>query len=112
MLNYDTTLVARSSELEINNRILSNKLDSTSKELTRNKKRLIYLESLKEDIEAGSNGDLVLNLTTILAEVKNDNKKLKTEAGALKTTNDQLKKDNEVLLREIERLKYMLDLKE
>jgi hypothetical protein len=112
MLNYDTTLVARSTELELNNRILSNKLDSTSRELTRNKKRLIYLESLKEDIEAGSNGDLVLNLTTILADVKRDNKKLKTEAGALKTTNDLLRKDNEVLLREIDRMKYMLDLKE
>ncbi|PCJ67614.1 MAG: hypothetical protein COA58_00315 [Bacteroidetes bacterium] len=112
MLSYDTTLVSRSAELQINNRLLSSKLDSTSRELSRNKKRLIYLESLKEDIEAGSNGDLVLNLTTILANIKNDNKKLKGEASILEMKNEVLKKDNEVLLREIDRLKYMLDLKE
>ena len=112
MLNYDTTLVSRSTTLEYNNKILSEKLDSTTKIVTRNKKRLEYLESLKEDVEKGSNGDLVLNLTSILADVKNENQRLKAENRTTKEQKEQVKKDNTVLLREIERLKYMLDLKE
>ena len=112
MLNYDTTLVSRSTTLEYNNKILSEKLDSTTKIVTRNKKRLEYLESLKEDVEKGSNGDLVLNLTSILADLKNENQQLKAENRTTKEQKEQVKKDNTVLLREIERLKYMLDLKE
>ena len=112
MLNYDTSLVSRSATLEYNNKILSEKLDSTTKIVTRNKKRLEYLESLKEDVENGSNGDLVLNLTSILADVKNENQRLKAENRTTKEQKEQVKKDNTVLLREIERLKYMLNLKE
>ena len=112
MLNYDTTLVSRSTTLEYNNKILSEKLDSTTKIVTRNKKRLEYLESLKEDVENGSNGDLVLNLTSILADVKNENQRLKAENRTTKEQKEQVKKDNTVLLREIERLKYILNLKE
>lgn len=112
MLNYDTTLLTRSAELEIDNRILSNKLDSTSRALTVASKRLTYLESLKEDIEAGSNGDLVLNLTSILADIKRENKTLKITNQELERTNAQQKKDNEVLLREIERMKYLLEIQE
>jgi hypothetical protein len=112
MLNYDTSLVSRSATLEYNNKILSEKLDSTTKIVTRNKKRLEYLESLKEDVENGSNGDLVLNLTSILADVKNENQRLKAENRTTKEQKEQVKKDNTVLLRQIERLKYMLNLKE
>jgi hypothetical protein len=112
MLNYDTSLVSRSTTLEYNNKILSKKLDSTSRIVSRNKKRLEYLESLKEDVEKGSNGDLVLNLTSILADLKNENQKLKADNATAKEQKEQVKKDNTVLLREIERLKYMLDLKE
>ena len=88
------------------------KLDSTTKIVTRNKKRLEYLESLKEDVEKGSNGDLVLNLTSILADLKNENQQLKAENRTTKEQKEQVKKDNTVLLRQIERLKYMLNLKE
>jgi len=112
MLNYDTSLVSRSTILEYNNKILSEKLDSTSRVVTRNKKRLEYLESLKEDVEKGSNGDLVLNLTSILADIKNENQQLKAQNAEATKQKDQIKKDNTILLREIERLKYMLDLKE
>ncbi len=112
MLNYDTTLVTKSLEYQTNNKILTHKLDSTSSELRKAQKRLVYLESVKEDIEKGSNGDLVLNLTTILAELKKENKDLKKASAELKTDNAGLKKDNEVLLREIDRLKYMLNIRE
>lgn len=112
MLNYDTTLVNSARELEANNKLLSHKLDSTTKMLEVNKKRLEYLESMKEDIENGSNGDLVLSLTEILTGIKKENKTLK-ESFELKTVeNSQLKKDNAVLLREIERLKYLLKQQE
>lgn len=112
MLNYDTALVSNAATLKYNNKILSEKLDSTSKVLTKNKKRLEYLESMREDVEKGSNGDLVLNLTSILADIKRENQLLKAESSAAQEQTEQVKKDNAVLLREIERLKYMLDLKE
>ena len=58
---------------------------------------MAYLESLKDDIEAGSNGDLVLNLTTILAEVKNENKSLKQQLAESDKEKEGLKTDNVVL---------------
>jgi hypothetical protein len=107
-LNYDTTMVANFKTITANNRILTQKLDSTTRALKAANKRLKYLESLKEDIEKGSNGDLVLNLTSILATIKEENKSLKSEVSVLQISNTELKKDNEVLLREVERLKYRL----
>jgi len=112
MLNYDTSLVSRSKELEIMNRMLIGKLDSASNELRRSSKRLAYLESLREDIEAGSNGDLVLNLTSIMSEVKNENKTLKQQLAQKEKEKEGLKTDNIVLLREIERLKYLLNIQD
>lgn len=112
MLNYDTSLVSRSKELEIMNKMLISKLDSATTELRRNSKRLAYLESFKNDIEAGSNGDLVLNLTSILAEVKNENKSLKQQLADSNKEKEGLKTDNVVLLREIERLKYLLNIED
>lgn len=112
MLNYDTSLVSRTEELEQMNIFLRSKLDSTSTQLRSANKRLVYLESLKQDIEKGSNGDLVLNLTTILAELKTDNQKLQNEVDVLNIKNAEYKKDTEVLLREIDRLRYLLDIKE
>ncbi|MGB1038208.1 MAG: hypothetical protein ACPGYY_06130 [Bacteroidia bacterium] len=112
MLNYDTTLVNRAQELEASNKSLSHRLDSTTKMLEVNKKRLEYLESMKEDIENGSNGDLVLSLTEILTGIKKENKSLKKSSQAKTIENAQLKKDNAVLLREIERLKYLLKQQE
>ncbi len=110
MLNYDTTLVVRSEELEIENERLSFMLDSTSKALNAAIKRLEYLESFREDVEAGSNGDLVLNLTSILAESKKENKLLKEQLSTLKAKNAELENGNDVLLREIERLRKLVEL--
>ena len=112
MLNYDTALVSKAGQLEIDNRFLNHKLDSTNRELSKSKKRLDYLESLKEDIEKGANGDLVLNLTSILADIKKENNALQTKATEAEKANKQLKKDNEVLLREVERMKYLLNIQD
>ncbi len=108
MLNYDTTIVARASFLEVENKVLSYKLDSTTRILNQNQKRLVYLESIKEDVENGSNGDLVLNLTSILADLKSENKSLKKNQKDYTNTNKQLKEDNKILLREIDRLKSLI----
>ena len=86
--------------------------DSLSRELNKSKKRLSYLESMKEDVEKGSNGDLVLNLTSILAESTKENKSLKQNVSAMEQENTSLKDTNKILLREIERLKYLITLKE
>ncbi len=112
MLNYDTTLLSKANQLEIDNEELSLKLDSASNALTIANKRLKYLESFKEDIENSSNGDMILNLSNILADIKVENKELTQKAARLEAQNAGLKKDNEVLMREIDRLKYMLDLKD
>ena len=109
MLNYDTTLVTRASFLETENKVLSYKLDSTTQALNQNQNRLAYLESIKEDVESGSNGDLVLNLTSILAELKKENKSLKKDNQDYRNTNKQLKEDNMILLREIDRLKKLIE---
>jgi hypothetical protein len=111
MLNYDTTLVSRASFLESENKALTFKLDSTTQALDKNQSRLAYLESIKEDVEKGSNGDLVLNLTSILAELKKENNSLKSDEVANRNKNTQLKEDNKILLREIDRLKSLIEPK-
>ena len=111
MLNYDTTLVSRASFLESENKALTFKLDSTTQALDKNQSRLAYLESIKEDVEKGSNGDLVLNLTSILAELKKENNSLKSDEVAYRNKNTQLKEDNKILLREIDRLKSLIEPK-
>jgi cell division protein FtsB len=50
-----------------------------------------------------------LNLTSILAELKKENRSLKNDQIAYKTKNEQLKEDNKVLLREIDRLKSLTE---
>jgi hypothetical protein len=109
LLNYDTSLVTRSQELLKVNRKLTLRLDSTNKVLNQDKKRLEYLESLKEDIEKGSNGDLVISLTTILADIKKDHQVLIDRTEFAEENSKALKTENEVLLREIKRLKYIID---
>ncbi len=111
-LTYDTTLTTRDKSLESSNKILKAMTDSLSRELNKSKKRLSYLESMKEDVEKGSNGDLVLNLTSILAESKKENKSLKQNVSAMEQENTTLKDTNNILLIEIERLKYLINLKE
>ena len=109
-LNYDTTLVSRSSDLETENERLLFLLDSTSTALEAATSRLEYLESFREDVEAGSNGDLVLNLTSILADIKKENASLKEENLGLKNENQELEKGNGILLREVERLRKLIEL--
>lgn len=109
MLNYDTTLISRASGLEKENAQLASKLDSTTQALLVKESRLAYLESMREDIEKGSNGDLILNLTLILAELKKENKQIQQEKIDYQNNNEQLKEDNKVLLREIERLKNLIN---
>jgi hypothetical protein len=112
MLNYDTSLITRAKTLDLENSLLTKQLDSVSRVLRQAESRLIYLESLKEDIEKGSNGDLVINLTTILADIKKENKELKSQSDFYKTESEKLKEDNRILLREIDRLKYLLNSQE
>ncbi len=110
MLNYDTTLVMRSTDLEAENERLLYMLDSTTRALSIASRRLEFLESFREDVEAGSNGDLVLNLSTILAEIKKENATLKEENNQLKTDNQELENGNDILLREVDRLRKLLEL--
>lgn len=112
MVHQDTTLVSKAARLESDNRVLLSRLDSTTRELQKGKRRLEYLESIKEDIENGDDGDLVLSLTSILSDVKKDNKALKEQLRTTQEESSALKKENEILLREIERIKYLLDKQE
>ena len=49
---------------------------------------------------------------SILADIKKENNALQTKATEAEKANKQLKKDNEVLLREVERMKYLLNIQD
>lgn len=105
LVSFDTTIVQEVQTLRFTNTQLTTQLEQSIKELNLVKKRLSYLESMKQDVERGSNGDLIINLTTILSEIKQENAKLKSEKEALETEKNQLSKDNILLMREIEKIR-------
>lgn len=83
-LNLDTTAVAENKTLREQNVLLSEKAQKLEGELERAKERMSYLESMRADIENNTNGDLILNLTDLLAKEKNKNQQLNEEVERLK----------------------------
>ncbi len=93
-LSLDTSSANAAKSLEKENAELKQQLDSKTNQLNQANKRLAYLESMKEDIEAQTNGDIILHLTKLLSEqkeetnqLKEENKKLKEEIRALESGN-------------------------
>jgi len=85
-LSIDTSAARENKTLKKDNRELNQKVVELEAAVERSKDRLSYLESMKEDIEKNTNGDLILNLTELLSREKSKNEDLKKE-------NEKLKKD-------------------
>lgn len=81
---YDTATLSKNRELERNYLEASQKIRKMETELEEKKKRLEYLESFKQDIEKSNNGDIILNLTQMLADEKRKNRDLLLEIEKLK----------------------------
>ncbi|MFT5723732.1 MAG: hypothetical protein ACI9JN_000849 [Bacteroidia bacterium] len=90
-LTIDTSSASSVKLLRKENETLKSKIDSKEKELGQVHKRLAYLESMREDIESQTNGDIILHLTKLLSDNKLEN--------------DQLKKDKKELQKEISELR-------
>jgi hypothetical protein len=85
-LSMDTSAIGENKVLNKENRELNRKVVQLEAEVEQSRERLSYLESMKEDIENDTNGDVILNLTELLSKQKSKNEDLKKE-------NEKLKKD-------------------
>jgi len=73
---------------------LKNRVQTLEAKLESTKKRLAYLESMKEDVESQENGDLILHLTQLLSDKKDENEKLKAEKAELLRQIGELRRRN------------------
>ncbi len=85
-LNEIDALNAKYSQSQRKNAQLQNELDQL-------KKRMVYLEALKEQMEKDPNGDLVLSLTELLADERKKVNELIKKNSALEAEINQIKKD-------------------
>ena len=76
------------------NNSLKTKVEQLEKDLAQQQKRLSYLESMKEDIESQTNGDIILHLTKLLSEQKEENNQLKKEKIELQKEVSELRRRN------------------
>lgn len=93
-LTIDTTSANKVKTLTKENNELTTKLKDLEEALNKDKKRLAYLESMKEDIESQTNGDLILHLTKLLSDQKEENRKLEAEKTELLKEINQLRRGN------------------
>jgi hypothetical protein len=93
-LAIDTTSASKVKVLEEDNKALQTERDRLEEELKQAKKRLTYLESMKEDIESQTNGDLILHLTGLLSKEKDKNKALEQQVEDLKKEIGELRRRN------------------
>lgn len=97
----DTSARRVNKELLQKNTELSRRIQQLESDIDTKNKRLAYLESMKEDLEKSTNGDMILGLTELLA-------KEKKELSAVKSDNEMLKLEIFRLQKEIETLKSKL----
>ena len=88
-LTMDTTAISQNKILREENETMKRQLVKLETEMETAKNRLSYLESMKADIEANTNGDLILNLTELLAREKSQNDALRKKVTELE---EKLKK--------------------
>jgi hypothetical protein len=97
----DTSARRANKELALKNQELSKQIGALETELETKRKRLQYLESMKEDLEKSANGDLIISLTELLA-------KEKKELSALKEDNEKKKLEIFTLQKQLEELKFKI----
>jgi hypothetical protein len=87
----DTSARKQNTDLMSKNQELMKRITALEDELTEKTRRLEFLESMKADLEKSSNGDLIINLTQLLAAEKNENAELKKDLTKAKERNADLK---------------------
>lgn len=98
MSGIDTSAQKANKELTTKNQELGKQIIALEQEMERMKKRLAYLESMKEDLEKSQNGDMIVNLTNLLAKEKKEH--TETKGLLIKET-----EKNKELQKELESLK-------
>ncbi len=93
-LTLDTSSANTVKVLSKENNSLKTKVEQLEKDLAQQQKRLSYLESMKEDIESQTNGDIILHLTKLLSEQKEENNQLKKEKIELQKEVSELRRRN------------------
>ena len=93
-LAIDTTSANKVKQMKTEMEGLKNRVQTMEAKLESTKKRLAYLESMKEDIESQDNGDLILHLTQLLSDKKDENEKLKAEKAELLRQIGELRRRN------------------
>jgi len=97
----DTTARRTNKDLALKNQELTKLLSAIQAELESKRKRLQYLESMKEDLEKSANGDLIISLTELLS-------KEKKELASAKKDNEKKKLEIFTLQKQIEELRYKI----
>jgi hypothetical protein len=97
----DTAARKTNKELSLKNQELTKQLGAIEAELESKRKRLQYLESMKEDLEKSANGDLIISLTELLS-------KEKKELAAAKEDNTKKKLEIFTLQKQIEELRFKI----
>lgn len=93
-LTMDTSSISTVKVLTKENKAQLSRIETMEKEMAQMEKRLSYLESMKEDIESQTNGDIILHLTKLLSDQKIENDKLKKEKLELQKEVSELRRRN------------------
>jgi predicted RNase H-like nuclease (RuvC/YqgF family) len=93
-LTLDTSSAKTVKVLSKENKELKTNIEKLESEISQVQKRLSYLESMKEDIESQTNGDLILHLTKLLSDKKEENDQLKQEKFDLQKEISELRRRN------------------
>ena len=87
----DTSARRQNADLAVKNQELMKRITKMEAELEEKNKRLEFLESMKTDLEKSSNGDLIINLTQLLAQEKKDKEEYKKDLQRQRERNADLK---------------------
>ncbi|MBO6515671.1 MAG: hypothetical protein JJ975_03880 [Bacteroidia bacterium] len=93
-LSIDTASANKVKTLTREINVLKTDKERLETEISQIQKRLTYLESMKEDIESQTNGDLIIHLTELLSKEKDRNKKLIAEKKVLQKEVNELRGRN------------------
>ncbi|MCO4819757.1 MAG: hypothetical protein KC517_09045 [Bacteroidetes bacterium] len=93
-LTLDTSSASTVKVLNKENKQQLDRIATLEQEVEEMQKRLSYLESMKEDIESQTNGDIILHLTKLLSDQKAENNALKKDKLELQKEVSELRRRN------------------
>jgi len=105
IISMNTSNENEVENLRYSNEQLNKKIKEAELQLFELQKRNAYLEAIIEDYHSGEDGDLVINLTVMIAELKNKLNELENQNMELIGEVAQLKNDRKILMKQIKKLK-------